>query len=427
MRSGSLNLPKIMLEHRRFAASVRRLVNPTHLRRTIIGCSLLLPAVAHAGAKDQIATKLANQAMQTDYVGTQFKKAEQKLKKAIQQCGSSACSYDVVGRLHRDLATVYIGGTNQVAKGKAELKLALQANPDLQLDNDLATPELKKDFKALGGHEPKHEDEDKDDSDEKPEKPAAKDQDSEAGENEEKPAPPPSEESSSGARKNWVSIGFEQDFLVYSSTNDVCATNGIPDSNPPSNQIFPEAPGYACFQGGSQYGYSAGQTIYPNAGNHVGAGVGVSTSSVLLGFDRVIGSNFSVGARVGFAFGGGPQTLDGSKFLPLRLEIRGNYWFGNDPFASSSVRPYVGLSAGVAELDGHVPVEYYQDAAGYSANNKGTLDAWRRAGKTFAGLGFGLMVPIAGSSGIVPELRVKEMFGSSSLAFDASLGYAYGF
>jgi hypothetical protein len=415
-RSGSFNLPKIMLEHRRFAISVRRFVNPSHLRGTIIGCALLLPSVAFAGPKDKIATKLANEAMQTDYVGTQFKKAEQKLKKAIQQCGSSACSYDVVGRLHRDLATVYIGGMNQVPKGKAELKLALQANPDLQLDNDLATPELRKAFKAAGGHEPKHDDEEKDDSDEKPEKPQAKEQDSDANESEEKPASPAPEESKSGGHKNWVSLSFEQDFLVYSSTDQVCAS--------PTSA---GAAGYSCFQQGTQYGYSAGQNIYSGAGNHVGGGVGVSTSRVLLGFDRVLGSNFSVGARVGFAFGGGPAGLDGTKFLPLDLEIRGNYWFGNDPFASDGVRPYVSISGGVAELDGHVPVEYYQDQAGYAANDKGTLDAWRRTGKSFAGLGFGLMIPIAGSSGIVPELRVKEMLGVSALAFDASLGYAYGF
>jgi hypothetical protein len=420
--------PGIMFEHPRFVALLAR------VNVQVVGLLLLVPSVALAGPKDSSATKLANQAMQTDYVGTQFKKAEQKLKKAIQQCGDSACSYDVVARLHRDLATVYIGGMNQVPKGKAELKLALAANPELQLDNDLATPELRKAFKAAGGHAPKSvdddEEDDKDDKSDKSDKDDKDDKDDKKSdctpgsegcdaEPSSPPEPPPAAGDSSGRHKNWLSIHFEQDFLVYSATNDVCATNGP--------TFFAEAPQYACFQSGTQYGYSAGQNILPGVGNHVASGVGLSTSRILLGFDRLLSSNFSVGARVGFAFGGGPTTNTGAKFLPLHAELRGNYWFGSDPFGSDGVRPYVGLSVGLAELDGHVSVEYYQDQNGLNMNDKGTLDAWRKTGKGFAGLGFGLMIPVAGSSGIVPEVRAMEMLGATSLAFDVALGYAYGF
>ncbi len=417
---GLPHLPKIMLAHRRFGSLLSRFLTPARLNLPLVGFALLAPSVALAGPKDAAATKLANQAMQTDYVGTQFKKAEQKLKKAIQLCGSSNCAYDVVGRLHRDLATVYIGGMNQTAKGKAELKLALEANPDLQLDPALTTAELKTAFIAAGGKTPKSED-DKDEDEDKPEaKPAKKTEDCEPG-TEGCDAEAPKQEEAPAAsgkgHKNWISLSFSQDFLVYSSTNDVCATFGP--------TFYPEAPQYSCFQSGSQYGYSQGQNIVAGVGNHVAGGVGVSTSSILLGFDHVVGSNFSLGARLGFAFGGSPETNSGAKFLPLRAEVRGNYWFGTDPFENDGVRPYVVLSAGVAELDGHVSVEYYQNAV--TQDQKGTLDAWRRTGKTFAGLGFGLMIPFAGSSGIVPELRVKEMLGASSLAFDASIGYALGF
>jgi len=417
---GAFPSPKIMFEHRLFARLLTRFAKPARLNAPTVAFLLLVPSVALAGPKDAAATKLANQAMQTDYVGTQFKKAEQKLKKTIQLCGSSACSYDVVGRLHRDLATVYIGGMNQSAKGKEELKLALAANPELKLDNDLATPELKKAFKAAGGRDAKAADDDKDDADEK--SPAANEKtpgddcvpgaegcDKEAG----APSEAPAESAPNRVRHNWLSLHFEQDFLVYSATNDVCASNGA---------ATVEAPQYACFQSGSQFGYAGGQDIRPGVGNHVAGGVGLSTSRILLGFDHLIGANFSVGARLGFAFGGGPSTSTGATFLPLHAELRGNYWFGSDPFASTGVRPYVGLSVGIAELDGHVLVEYYDNNGG-----KGSLDAWRKTGRTFAGLGFGMMIPIAGSSGIVPEVRAMEMLGASSLAFDASLGYAYGF
>lgn len=417
-----------MVAHRRFGSLLSRFLNPARLNVPVVGLALLAPSVALAASKDGAATKLANQAMQTDYTGTQFKKAEQKLKKAIKLCGSSDCSYDVVGRLHRDLATVYIGGMNQTGKGKAELKLALEANPDLQLDPSFTTPELKTAFMAAGGKGPKSDDKEEEE-DEKPEpKPAKKDEDCEPGsegcdaeapkKEEEEPAP------SGRGHKNWVTLSFSQDFLAYSAADKVCANYGVLADGSDSHAA---AAGYSCFQGGSEYGYTSGQTTYDAVGNHVAGGIGVATSSIMLGFDRVVSSNISVGARLGFAFGGGPATLAGSKFLPFRAEIRANYWFGTDPFESNGVRPYVNLSFGLADVDGHVSVEYFQDQAGYNANQKGTLDAWRRTGKTFGGLGFGLQIPVSDSLAIVPELRLKEMLGNSATAFDGSLGLAYGF
>jgi len=86
------------------------------------------------------------------------------------------------------------------------------------------------------------------------------------------------------------------------------------------------------------------------------------------------------------------------------------------------LRPYVSLSAGIAEVEGDVQVQYYTPAG-----DKKSLAAWRATGKGFAGLGLGTMIPFAGSSGIVPEVRVMEMLGASALALDVALGYAYGF
>lgn len=369
--------------------------------------ALLVPSVALAGAKDSSASALADDAMQTDYAATKFKKAEQKLKKALTQCGTSACSDEVVARLHRDLATVYIAGSKQSAKGKAELKQALKANPDLELDEDLATPELRKEFKALGGHEPKPKEEES-----SKEEQSAKADDCEPGSEgcEKDEAKPAVSSDASGYSKNWISLHFEQDFLLFSATDNVCASFGR----------NPEAPGFSCFQNGSPFGDAAGEEIQTGVGNHVTSGIGRATSRVLVGFDRLLGSNVSLGARVGFAFGGAPPRAS-AKFLPLHGELRLNYWFGTEPFASSGLRPYVSLSGGVAQMDSRVTVEYY-DLQG----KKTSLDAWRKTGKGFAGLGFGMMIPIGGS-GIIPELRALRLFGDGGTAFDVALGYAYGF
>ena len=365
-----------------------------------MGFALLAPSVALAAGKDQAAKQLQTEAMQTDYAETNFKKAEQKLKKGIAQCGASNCSKQVVGELHRDLATVYIAGLKQSAKGKSELKAALKANPELQLDEDFATPELRKLFKELGGHEAKAAE------DEKPAK--AKQEECEEGadgceealpEKEEEEGPP------SKYKKNWLSLHFQQDFLLYSSQDQVCGSADAKD-----------AANYSCFQNGSPFN----GTIAPGAGNHVSGGLGLATSRVLIGFDRLLSSNLMLGLRLGYAFGGRPAGAD--KFFPVHAELRGSYWFGSAPFESSGVRPYVTLSGGLAEVDGKVSVEYYDETG-----TKRTLDAWRKTGKGFAALGFGVMVPFAGDNGIVPELRAMQLFGASGTVFDVSIGYARGF
>jgi hypothetical protein len=386
-----------MLEFRSFLGCLNGLV---------LGFAWLAPSVALAApAKEQAARQLQTEAMQTDYAETNFKKAEQKLKKAILQCGAAACSKKILGELHRDLATVYIAGTKQGGKGKSELKQALKANPDLELDEDFATPELRKAFKELGGHEPKVAAEEEPEKEKDKEK--KKDEDCESGSEtclEEEPAK--ADSAPSKGSKNWLSLHFEQDLLLYSAQDQVCA-NGAGSKG---------AANYSCFQNGAPF---AG-TIAPGPGNHIAGGLGRATSRLLIGFDRLLGSNVSLGLRLGYAFGGRPPGAD--KFFPWHAELRANYWFGSAPFESSGLRPYISLSGGLAEVDGKVPVEYYDQAA-----KKDTLDAWRKTGKTFAGLAFGVMVPFAGDNGIVPELRARQMFGASGTVFDLAIGYARGF
>jgi len=383
----------IMLESRSFV---------TGLTILVLGFAWLPPSTAVAATtKDKAARQLQTEAMQTDYAETNFKKAEQKLKKAIGQCGTAHCSNEVVGELHRDLATVYIAGLKQNAKAKTELKQALKANPDLKLNDDFATPELRKLFKELGGHDATAEVEEKA---EKPKEKKDESCDSESGTClEEEPAK--GDSSSSKGAKNWLSLNFQQDLLLFSGKDQVCGSGTSPD-----------AENYSCFVGDAPFN----GTISSGPGNHVAGGLGRGTMRLLVGFDRLLTSNLGLGLRVGYAFGGRPAGAD--KFFPMHLELRANYWFGSAPFEGSSVRPYLSLSGGLAEVDGKVSVEYYDQN-----NAKKTVDAWRKTGKGFAGLAFGVMVPFAGNNGIVPELRAMQMFGASGTVFALSIGYARGF
>jgi hypothetical protein len=125
------------------------------LRRWILTVSFFATAVltgpaAFAGPKDAQALKLDSDAMNTDYLGTNFAGAEGKLKKAIALCGSG-CSPKTVGQLHRDLGVVLVAGLNKTSEGTAEFAAALAADPSVQLDKDLTTPEIQKAFQAAQG------------------------------------------------------------------------------------------------------------------------------------------------------------------------------------------------------------------------------------------------------------------------------------
>ncbi len=114
--------------------------------------------VTPAGPRDKAGLKLDDEALGKDYLETNFIRAEQKLHQAIAMCGKTLCSPGVLAQLYRDLAVVQLAGLGKVEAGKADLKTALELNPDLTLDADFATPELKKAFDQVrGGKAPKPE------------------------------------------------------------------------------------------------------------------------------------------------------------------------------------------------------------------------------------------------------------------------------
>ena len=373
--------------------------------RTSLGALLavaLSARVALAEPKDREAAALAKQAMDGDYLGTQFKEAEKKLQRALKLC-KQRCEGATRARLHLDLAIVYIAGLKKKDKGKHELQAAVAADASVELSPDFSTPEVEKAFVAAGGQRPheKHATpEPADDEDEPKKATASAEADAEANV---APADAPS-----GSVKNWFSLGFQQDLLSYKQTNDVCSG----------------APQYQCFL----LGKSFDGTIYPGAGNQLQSGVGFATKRLLLGYDRLLGDNITLGARLGFAFGGSPKATNGSgaAFFPLHAEARASYWFGDAPFARDGLRAYLGLAAGVGEVDGHVTVEYYVDRSGYEANAKGKLDAWRKTGNTFVGLHAGMAYAFTKQHQLFVELRLLQMLGASALGGAANVGYAFG-
>ena len=354
---------------------------------------MLTSSLAVADPKDAQALALAKRAMQEDYAGTEFKQAEQKLKKALKECRKGGCSGPVVAQVYRDLAVVYIAGLKKKKDGKREMQAALKADASVQLEPDFTTPDVEKAFVAAGGVlAPKEEPAPELEEDETP--PHA-------------PAPEPADESD-GVTRNFFSLGFQQDLLVYSASDGVCSG----------------AEQYQCFSQGESYG----GPIYGGSGNRVQGGVGLATKRVLVGYERLLGQNVTLGGRVGFAFGGSPKatTGDASAFLPIHAELRGSYWFGEAPLASSGVRGYAGLAVGVGEVDGRVTVEYFTDEAGYRAGNVGTLDAWRKTGSLLLSAHGGLGYAFSAQHALLLELRLQQMLPQSALAGGVGIAYSLG-
>lgn len=110
---------------------------------------LLSSPNAVAAPKDAAATKLADDAINRDYLGANFAEAEKKLRQAITICGTNGCIPSVLGRLHRDLGVVLMAGLSRQDEGKQELAEAIRADPNVILEKDLTTPEIDAAFKAL--------------------------------------------------------------------------------------------------------------------------------------------------------------------------------------------------------------------------------------------------------------------------------------
>jgi hypothetical protein len=364
----------------------------------VLAALTLYPAAASAEPQDREVSALAKEAMDSDYLGTQFKEAEQKLQSALKTCGKSGCSAAVRAQVHLDLAIVYIAGLKKKDRGNKEMQAAVEADPAVQLGSDFSTPELEKAFAAAGGV--------------KQGDPAESSKNDGESEDEPKAVPPLAEDeappASGGALRNWLSVSFQLDLLSYQTTTGVCSG----------------AKQYQCFLQGQSYG----GPIYTGSGDQLAGGVGFATKRLLVGYERLFGENLTAGLKLGFAFGGSPKATTGSgtAFLPIHAELRGSYWFGSAPFSKDGFRPYAGLAAGVGEVDGHVSVEYYQDAAGYSAGAKGKLDAWRKTGTSFIGAHVGAAYGFSKEQQLFLELRLLQMLGATALGGAVQLGYAFG-
>ncbi len=126
-------------------------------RRKLVSGALALATVvpsASAWAQSSSADSargLQAEAMQGDFLNTNFKAAEKKLKKAIKTCKND-CSDELRAELHRDLGILYMAGMSRPKNGRTEVEKALKLDPDLPFDGALLSSEVKKQILEAGAN-----------------------------------------------------------------------------------------------------------------------------------------------------------------------------------------------------------------------------------------------------------------------------------
>lgn len=214
-------------------------------------------------------------------------------------------------------------------------------------------------------------------------------------------------------RNTWVSLSIEQDLGVIAATG-ACSV------------ASQESEGYACMRAdGEQYIGTPALTSEP-------PGVGRGPTRVVLGVDRLIHYNTSLGLRVGLAFlGEGPTPRVGTAFVPFSIAARATHWFGEDPFGRVGLRPFAFLTAGYAMVDVKAESRVREDptAPSFQGGNdlEQTVDLWKRAGDGFVGVGAGLAVPLGAGVALAAEVAALHAFPFSALVIAPSAGLMLGF
>jgi hypothetical protein len=215
-------------------------------------------------------------------------------------------------------------------------------------------------------------------------------------------------------KKNWLSFGVQAELLLMPGAQDACIGNA----------------GYTCFRSDNGSYYS--DVPAKGVDDQVLAGFATAPMiRIMVGYDRVVLPNLTVGGRLGYAVsGGGPKRPDhgatgaGPSFMPLHVEVRLAYWLGKNVFARKGMRLYGALSGGMSEIDASEAIDVAPPGSGNSRIN---IDAWTKTGLGFAALGPGAMYAFTANGGLVLEAKAIVLFPTSGFALGAQLAYTIGF
>lgn len=424
------------------------------------------------GAADSKALNTLQTIIQENYLEMEFPQAANHLEELIKSC-ASRCSAPTKARLQAAYGVVLFAGLQEKERGSAAFVAALTLDPTVTLDDDLSTKKMRAAFdeakvkaKAAGVSIPETGAA-KAKTPETPPAAAAAAAPIATSETTKPLAPKAKTDErvccDSGAEcppgfpicgqeglENWVPCESDGDCKNgYSCNDSSCKANDSAKAGGPSGDwaknwlslsaqqdfVFFGGEADVCSGGNQYYCYYEGDLFYDGlphsgeqaqVGNAVGGGVGVATTRLMLGYDRSLFENFSLGVRLGYAFGGGPKVPNGSAFLPVHAAGRVGYWFGSEPFGRTGFRPFVFLTGGMAQIDTRVLVTVYEGEDAYLNDQQTKLHAWRKAGSAFVGGGVGTSFQINNWAGFSAEMKVMQTLGSTATGMSLNLGYTVG-
>ena len=149
--------------------------------------------------------------------------------------------------------------------------------------------------------------------------------------------------------------------------------------------------------------------------------IAAATTRLLASYEFAISPNLTLGARAGWAFGGGPDTQNGKSFMPFHGELRASYYLLT---LDQKVRPYVHIGGGLAQVDTRIRSVPVRPAT--APNQDVALDVWKKAGQSFGTVGGGLVVAFSDSLAAKVNLNLMALFPSSGLSIEPSVGVVYG-
>jgi len=213
-------------------------------------------------------------------------------------------------------------------------------------------------------------------------------------------------------KKVWLSFNIGQDFSFIGSQADVCGTKDTL-----------AAKQYTCIDKEDYLYNGMPLNSAPGTGNAINGGINPATTRFMAGIEFLIGDNVTLGTRLGYVIG----TAAGRTLSVFHGEARVAFWFGREPFSRRTLRPFLVVAGGLAEIDDKFAVPIIESDLTKGLPATQTLTVWRVSGAAFAGGGFGVMLPTGGAGqGVTAEMKLVALFPDSGVAMAPSIGYALG-
>ncbi len=213
---------------------------------------------------------------------------------------------------------------------------------------------------------------------------------------------------------------------------------------------------FSCFENGQPYIGVPND----NFAGEIDGGFRTATARIMLSYERVLSSIFSVEGRLGFAFNGGPESPssrggDDSKFLPFHAEGRAKVYFTrvyrDDGSGLKGPSGFVMLGGGLAQVDPHVSVPVGECRAGDVALSPATgqrmitmreqacqqstnqvfgvkdVDVYKRLGQAFVTGGIGFRYGFGRRVAAIASVNGQFLLPSVGFTLSPSLGVIAGF